>query len=289
MLTLSDEELREYVDSFKEPPTEGAHKELYEGAKTMLAARKAAPSDRGELKTVPGGGYLTCDGHINSIASVTTSSAKAGPEPMVVRRTTIGRAEPPEVARARTKAEAIAKATPLLEEAAEKEKRYQGHVGKSVGWLAANAPGRVDGDGDTVVSECNPLRGENAPVSPKPVPEHVQKRARETLAREQMHTLSRVAYTEGEKTEMKELFGKERDAIKCGEDRQPFVEQREQITAEAKKRGSKRPSADAMAAARGIPSSQRARQVGGTRGNKNQGLKESGMGGLPSVQVRMRR
>ena len=53
---------------------------------------------------------------------------------------------------------------------------------------------------------------------------------------------------------MKELFGKERDAIKSGEDRQPIVEQREQITAEAKKRGNKRPSADAMAAARGIPS-----------------------------------
>ena len=205
----------------------------------MLAARKAAPSDRGELKTVPGGGYLTCDGHINPIASVKTSSAKAGPEPWVVRRATIGRAQPTDVARARTKAEAIAKAPPLLEEAAEKEKRYQGHVGKSVGWLGAHAPGSVDGD--TVVSERNPLRGEEAPVSPKPVPEHVQKRARKTLAREQMHTLSRVAYTEGEKAEMKELFGKGRDAIKSGEDRQPFVEQREQITAEAKKRVSKRP------------------------------------------------
>lgn len=164
----------------------------------MLAARKAAPSDRGELKTVPGGGYLTCDGHINPIASVTTSSAKAGPEPRVARSVTTGRAEPPDVARARTKAETIAKAAPLLEEAAEKEERYQRHVGKSVGWLAANAPGRVDGDGDTVVSEQRkPFRGENAPVSPKPVPEHMQKRARETLAREQMHTLSRVAYTEG--------------------------------------------------------------------------------------------
>ena len=187
----------------------------------------------------------------------------------MVRSATIGRAQPPDVARGRTKAEVIAKAAPLLEEAAEKGKRYQGHVGKSVGWLGADAPGR--GDGDTVVSERNPLRGENAPVSPKPMPEHIQKRTRETLAREQMHTLSRVAYTEGEKTEMQELFGKERDAIKSGEDRQPFVEQREQITGEAKKRGSKRPSADTMAASRGIPSRQRARQVGGTRGNKNQG------------------
>ena len=138
------------------------------------------------------------------------------------------------------------------------------------------------------MSERKPFRDENAPVSPKPVPEHIQKRARETIAREQMHTLSRVAYTPDEKTEMKELFDKERDAIKSGEDRQPFVEQREQITAEAKKRGSKRPSADSMAAARSLPSRQRARQVGGTRGNKNQGLRESGMGGLPSVQVRMR-
>ena len=69
----------------------------------------------------------------------------------------------------------------MLEEAAEKEKRYQGHVGKSVGWLGTNAPGR--GDGDTVVSERKPFRGENAPVSPKPVPEHIQKRARERLAR----------------------------------------------------------------------------------------------------------
>ena len=158
-----------------------------------------------------------------------------------------------------------------------------------MGWLAANAPGRVDGDGDTAVSERKPFRGENAPVSPKPVPEHIQKRARETLTREKMHTLSRVAYTEGEKTEMKELFGKERDAIKSGEDRQPFSDKREKITTEATKRGVRRPSADSMAAARGLPSSQRARQVGGTRGNKNQGLKESGMGGLPSVQVRMRR
>ena len=135
-----------------------------------------------------------------------------------------------------------------------------------------------------MVSERKPRRGENAPVSPKPVPEHIQERALE-----QMHTLSRVAYTEGEKTEMQELFGKERDAIKSGEDRQPFAAQREQITAEAKKRGSKRPSADPMAAARSLPSSQRARQVGGTRANKNQGLRESSMGGLPSVQVRMRR
>ena len=158
-----------------------------------------------------------------------------------------------------------------------------------MGWLGANAPGRVDVDGDTVVGERNPLRSENAPVSPKPVPEHIQKRARETLAREQMHTLSRVAYTEGEKTEMKTLFGKERDAIRSGEDRQPFAEKRENITAEAKKRGDKRPSADSMAAARGIASSRPARQVGGSRGNKNQGLRESGMGGLPSVQVRMRR
>ena len=75
----------------------------------MLAARKAAPSDRGELQTVPGGGYLTCDGHINPIASVKTSSAKSDTGPWVVRRTTIGRAQPPDVARARTKAEAIAK------------------------------------------------------------------------------------------------------------------------------------------------------------------------------------
>ena len=64
---------------------------------------------------------------------------------------------------------------------------------------------------------------------------------------------------------------------------------RESITDVAKKRGERRPSTDAMAAARSLPSRLRARQVGGTRGNKNQGLKESGMGGLPSVQVRMRR
>ena len=88
---------------------------------------------------------------------------------------------------------------------------------------------------------------------------------------------------------MKELFGKERDAMKSGEDRQPFSDKREKITTEAKKRGSKRPSADAMAADRSLPSRQQARQVGGTRGNKNQGLRESGMGGLPSVQVRLRR
>ena len=44
----------------------------------------------------------------------------------------------------------------LLEEAAEKKERDQGHVGKSVGWLGANAPGRVDVDGDTVVGERNP-------------------------------------------------------------------------------------------------------------------------------------
>ena len=87
---------------------------------------------------------------------------------------------------------------------------------------------------------------------------------------------------------MKELFGKERDAIKSGEDRQPFSDKREKITTEATKRGGRRPSADSMAADRSLPSSRRARQVGGIRANKNQGLRESGMGGLPSVQVRMR-
>ena len=64
---------------------------------------------------------------------------------------------------------------------------------------------------------------------------------------------------------------------------------RESITDVAKKRGERRPSTDAMAANGSIPGRQRVRQVGGTRVYKNEGLRESGMGGLPSVQVWMRR
>ena len=44
---------------------------------------------------------------------------------------------------------------------------------------------------------------------------------------------------------------------------------RESITDVAEKRGERRPSTDAMAAARSIPGMQWVRQVGGTRGNEN--------------------
>ena len=56
----------------------------------------------------------------------------------------------------------------------------------------------------------------------------------------------------------------------------------------AKKRGDRRPSADAMTFARNIPSRQRTRTVGRTRVAKNKGLREAGGGALTGVAIPMR-
>ena len=60
------------------------------------------------------------------------------------------------------------------------------------------------------------------------------------------------------------------------------------ITDVAKKRGDRRPSADAMTAARHITGRQRARTVVGTRVAKNKGLREAGGGALTGVAIPMR-
>ena len=79
---------------------------------------------------------------------------------------------------------------------------------------------------------------------------------------------------------MKDLFDKEREAVKAGKDRQPFITERDGLTAEAHKRSPRKPSVASMAYAAAVkePSVRRPRDR-----DRNKDVKKMGMGGLPSV------
>ena len=84
---------------------------------------------------------------------------------------------------------------------------------------------------------------------------------------------------------MKDLFDKEREAMKAGKDRQPFITESEGLTAEARKRGPRKPSDASMAYAAAVkaPSIRRPRDR-----NRNRDAKKTGMTGLPGVVARTR-
>ena len=84
---------------------------------------------------------------------------------------------------------------------------------------------------------------------------------------------------------MKGLFDKEWEAVKAGKARQPFIAEREGLTAEARKRGPRKPSDASMAYAAAVkePSVRRPRDR-----DRNKDVKKMGMGGLPSVVARTR-
>ena len=84
---------------------------------------------------------------------------------------------------------------------------------------------------------------------------------------------------------MKDLFDKEREAMKAGKDRQPFITEREGLTEEARKRGPRRPSDASMAYVATVrePSVRRPRDR-----NRNRDAKKTGMTGLPGVVARTR-
>ena len=73
---------------------------------------------------------------------------------------------------------------------------------------------------------------------------------------------------------MKDLFDKEREAVKAGKDRQPFNAEREGLTAEARKRGLRRLSDASMAYAAAVkaPSVRRPRDRDRSRDVKKTGL-----------------
>ena len=79
---------------------------------------------------------------------------------------------------------------------------------------------------------------------------------------------------------MKALFDKEREAVAAGKDRQPFIAESEGLTAEARKRGPRKPSDASMAYAAAVraPSVRRPRDR-----NRNRDVKKTGMTGLPGV------
>ena len=84
---------------------------------------------------------------------------------------------------------------------------------------------------------------------------------------------------------MKDLLNEERRAVAAGHDRQPFITEREGLTAEARKRDPRKPSDASMAYAAAVkePSVRRPRDR-----DRNKDVKKMGMGGLPSVVARTR-
>ena len=76
-----------------------------------------------------------------------------------------------------------------------------------------------------------------------------------------------------------------REAVKAGQDRQPFITEREGRTAEARKRGPRKPSDASMAYAAAVkePSVRRPRDR-----DRNRDVKRTGMTGLPGVVARTR-
>ena len=73
--------------------------------------------------------------------------------------------------------------------------------------------------------------------------------------------------------------------MRLGKDRQPFIAESEGLTAEARKRGPRRPSDASMAYAAAVkePSVRRPRDR-----NRNRDAKKTGMTGVPGVVVRTR-
>ena len=88
-----------------------------------------------------------------------------------------------------------------------------------------------------------------------------------------------------EEKRVKDLFDKERRAVAAGKDRQPFIAEREGLSAEARKRGPRMPSDASMAYAAAVkaPSIRRPRDR-----DRNRDVKKRGMTGLPSVVERTR-
>ena len=79
---------------------------------------------------------------------------------------------------------------------------------------------------------------------------------------------------------MKDLFDKERRAVAAGHNRQPFITEREGLTAEARKRGLRKPSDASMAYAAAVKEPS-VRRLGD--GNRNRDVRKTGMTGLTGV------
>ena len=79
---------------------------------------------------------------------------------------------------------------------------------------------------------------------------------------------------------MKGLFDRERRAVAAGYNRQPFITEREGLTAEARKRDPRMPSDASMAYAAAVkePSVRRPRSR-----DRNKDMQRTGMTGLPGV------
>ena len=79
--------------------------------------------------------------------------------------------------------------------------------------------------------------------------------------------------------------GELREAMKAGKDRQPFITERERLTAEARMRGPRKPSDASMAYAAAVkePSVRRPRSR-----DRNKDVKKTGMTGLTGVVAHTR-
>ena len=160
------------------------------------------------------------------------------------------------------------------------ETLYRGHKDPGVGQLAAEISERRDGDKDTVAAEHRPRKGDAYPISPESVPQQLRERVIADLDRDQLRVLALAPYSQREKKRVKALFNGERRAVAAGKDRQPFIAEREGLTAEARKRGPRRPSDASMAYVATVrePSVRRPRDR-----NRNRDAKKTGMTGLPGV------
>ena len=109
--------------------------------------------------------------------------------------------------------------------------------------------------------------------------------AADALSFLQLRTFAQVPFTRDEKQRVKELLTKERQAVRAGKDCGDYTAERERITAAARKRGPKRPSATARASATRLQQ-QKATRQGGGRSSRTKGVKTTGLLGLPGVVVR---
>ena len=97
------------------------------------------------------------------------------------------------------------------------ETLHRGQKAAGVGQLAAEIPERWDGDKDTVAAERRPRKGDAYPISPESVPQQLRERVIAGLNRDQLRVLTLALYSREEKKRVKDLFDKEREAVRAGE------------------------------------------------------------------------
>ena len=140
----------------------------------------------------------------------------------------------------------------------------------------------LDPDHEVAITKKAARPAESAPAAGGKSPREIASAALSFL---QLRTFAQVPFTREEKQRVRELLTHERQAVRAGKDCGDYTAERERITAAARKRGPKQPSAAARASATRLQQEKPNRQGGG-RSDRTKGVKKTGLLGLPSVVVR---